>query len=577
MKCPNCGTDNREQTKFCRSCGKQLEPSLPAPAQTAPAPKPAPAPAEFRIGPYRALGLWRSGSTIYWVVPANKSPDVTVPRCLAVQIPRALSSDLLKNLRALSESGPFLAHVVGQTNDSQRHWYLILDHVEGGPLDTFNGKMDTARATKVFEKMLKSIIYLHDHGWAIARKRPREDTDWRTRILGFLGLGNGGAQGIFSSGEDPILRCEQAFAIDSLDNPILFDYTVWEPVTAWGDERDERIQRDMRVAVSMLYQLMTGGHLTKELDSKLRQAPDKINQFIINVLQEAYPTFRELGETFSKIVQAPDPGKTLPVPAAVQSATTRRLPLTKLSSTAMTDTGKVREHNEDNCFAQPMGAAGGIFVVADGMGGHSAGEVASKMAIDEIYKGAVAQWATVENTVLPDDVRQIFQAWIKNANAKIFAEAQTRNNNMGTTLTAALVVNGMVYAANVGDSRTYLFRSGQLYPLTHDHSLVASLVQAGILKPEEIYTHPQRNEIFRALGQQRDLNVDVFPPQTLGHEDRLVLCSDGLWEMVRPPQFENILKANPDPPQACAELIKAANEHGGEDNITIVIVRVTFE
>ncbi len=579
MKCPHCAKEIAKTNVFyCPYCGKQITAAPPISIQTAhvQAKVVQPQRRELRIGNYRAIGLWRSGSTIYWVVPADKSSDVSVARNLAIQMPHALNNDLLTKIRALSESGPYLARVLGQTNDGQRRWYLIVDRVEGVPLDSFFGKMESSRATKVFEKILQSMIYLHDEGWVIAKpKRQSIDADlwdWIQVRLGWKGNSPSDLKE-----EDPARRFQYAFALATNDDPILFDYTLWEPILSLLGEHDERIQRDMRWTVTLLDKLITGGHPTKNLE-KLKQAPSNINHFIINVLREAYPTFHELGETFNQVMGTRDFGKTIPLPTLAPSATTKRLPITKLSSTAMTDPGKVRrEHNEDNCFAQPMGAAGGIFVVADGMGGHSAGEVASKMAIDEVYRGAVAQWAAVESSIIPDNVHQMFEVWIKNANAKILAEAQARSNNMGTTLTAALVVNGMVYAANVGDSRTYLFRSGQLYPLTRDHSLVASLVQAGILRPDEVYTHPQRNEIFRALGQQKDVSVDIFPPQALGHEDRLVLCSDGLWEMVRPPQFEEILKKNIDPEKTCAELIKAANENGGEDNITVVIVRVTFE
>jgi len=553
MKCPHCGHDVRQDARFCRSCGKLVR--------------------EMRIGSYHVVDRWHNRPSIYWVESIKPAPQTAGARHLAIRLPRPLSNDQLKRMCALT--GPYLARVLGQAGDAQKHQYLIVDSIDGTPLDTLKGKMDTSRATKVFEKILRGMIYLHDQGWVVRQQQRQRDDDLMSRFVGWLGLGSVAGE-ISAAENDPATRFQQAFAIDANETPVMFDYTIWEQAPVLPAEREECVKQDMRLTVGMLHWLMTSGRLTKELE-KVRQASGQIEQFIINVLQEAYPTFRELGEAFFQMKPSSDPGKTAPLPAMAPAALTQRLPISKITSAAMTDNGVTREHNEDNYLAQPLDAAGGIFVVADGMGGHAAGEVASKMAIEEIYKNAVAQWATVQNTPAPDKVREILGAWIKNANTTILAEAQRRGNNMGTTVTAALVVNGVMYAANVGDSRTYLFRSGQLYPLTRDHSLVASLVQAGILKPEEVYTHPQRNEVFRALGQQRDVNVDVFGPNPLGNEDRLVLCSDGLWEMVRQPQFEHILRKNPDPQTACAELIKTANANGGEDNISVVIIRVTFE
>ncbi|MEW5721409.1 MAG: Stp1/IreP family PP2C-type Ser/Thr phosphatase, partial [Chloroflexota bacterium] len=315
---------------------------------------------------------------------------------------------------------------------------------------------------------------------------------------------------------------------------------------------------------------------TKDLET-LRKRSGEIEQFIINILQEPHTSFEELGQKFAQLVRTPEPGATIPFAQLARGAKTRRLPLTKLTSWVLSDVGKVREHNEDHYLAQPFDAANGFFVVADGMGGHASGEDASKIAIDVMYASAIAQWTDVKTAQAPEGVREFLGAWIKHVNDNIFATSQARNDPMGTTLTAALVLNGEVYVVNVGDSRTYLFRNGQLYPLTHDHSLVASFAQAGIIKPEDVYTHPQRNEILRAVGLQAQVNADIFNPVPLQADDRLVLCSDGLWEMVRPAQFTEILRRNSEPQKACIALVSAANRNGGEDNITVIVVKVGLE
>jgi len=144
---------------------------------------------------------------------------------------------------------------------------------------------------------------------------------------------------------------------------------------------------------------------------------------------------------------------------------------------------------------------------------------------------------------------------------------------MGTTITAAVIIADTAYIANVGDSRTYLFSDKGLKKLTEDHSLIARLIAIGIAKPEEIYTHPRKSEIYRSLGNDPDIEVDTFV-QRLKPGDCLMLCSDGLWEMVRDEQLAEILRTESHPQAACEKLIQAANENGGEDNIAVIIVKL---
>jgi len=150
---------------------------------------------------------------------------------------------------------------------------------------------------------------------------------------------------------------------------------------------------------------------------------------------------------------------------------------------------------------------------------------------------------------------------------------QRDKTDMGSTITGFMVVGDYAYILNVGDSRTYMVRGGQIYQLTNDHSLVGQLVAGGLISPDEVYTHPQRSQIFRSLGDKLNVQVDIFKQQ-LHPGDILLSCSDGLWEMVRNPQIESILNNAPDPQVACTQLIEAANTNGGEDNVSAVVVFV---
>jgi len=567
MNCPNCGKTVRDDAKFCSYCRQPIQaqrtaPAMPNPAAPQPRVKVSPSTSRkpsMEIGNYAVTGVWRNNASIYWVNQKDAPRGTDTPRYLSIEMPELLSTDHLNKLRSLAY--PNLVRVIDQARDKQNRCYLIVDHVQGDPLDLMQDSLGPTRAAQVFEKILKTMFYLHLQGWVIAahiHQSSHLNLFWRAKK--WIGGGD------FSAETNASKRFQQSFALGAGDELTLFDLTTWEAAPVSPNERAERIQRDKQLTVGMFDWLRTAGRVTKASASRVE----------LSIREVWDPTVQAMGEMLSGLAPKQEPGKTIPLPRLTPSAITRRLPLTKLASVGMTDNGKQRDHNEDNFLAQPLDAVSGLFVVADGMGGHEAGEVASKMAIEEIYKNAIAQWSIAQNASA-DSARQMIEGWITDANAKVFAAGQSQGSHMGTTITAALVVNGAVYAANVGDSRTYLFRSGQLYPLTRDHSLVASLVQAGLIKPEEIYTHPQRNQIFRSLGQQKQVNVDVFDPVQLAHEDRIVLCCDGLWEMVHPPEMENILRQNPDPQVACAALIRAANTNGGEDNITVVIVRVTFE
>jgi PPM family protein phosphatase len=239
------------------------------------------------------------------------------------------------------------------------------------------------------------------------------------------------------------------------------------------------------------------------------------------------------------------------------------------------DVGRVRPSNEDNFgYDQQLG----IFVVCDGMGGHAAGEVASQIAVDTILTYFRERAPNVEDNVLLDDApvgARLLAEAVKKANDAIldYAEAHKNTTGMGTTLVAARFSDGVFSIANVGDSRIYLFREGQLLQLTEDHSLVMEQVRRGMLTVEEAKQSSAQNIITRALGTEEGTLPDLgeFPAQD---GDIVLLTTDGVLRHVADEEMSAILLQLPSLEAACQTLIDAANEGGGEDNSTCVLVRV---
>jgi PPM family protein phosphatase len=235
----------------------------------------------------------------------------------------------------------------------------------------------------------------------------------------------------------------------------------------------------------------------------------------------------------------------------------------RLIFAAATDVGRMRKNNEDSYLSQQPVAA-----VADGMGGHSAGEVASAIAIEEL--AALRDRGPWEHeTAATDDLKQA----ILRANRRIreMAASDRKLNGMGTTLVALLEDGDLVHLANIGDSRGYLLRQGELSQVTVDHSLVQELVDDGRLSPEDAERHPQRSVITRALGIEPEVEFDLFTYK-LQIGDRLLLCSDGLSDVVEPTQIRNVLLRVRNPQRAARQLVAVANEQGGPDNITVIVV-----
>lgn len=244
-----------------------------------------------------------------------------------------------------------------------------------------------------------------------------------------------------------------------------------------------------------------------------------------------------------------------------------------------TDTGRVRAHNEDSSLTFVSSHDGdqarlpfGLFIMADGMGGHQSGEVASALTtrivanniIRDVYLPYLMNGSPSSEQA---SLLEALHGAVEAANVAV----HTQVPGSGTTLTCALVIGSRAFLAHVGDSRAYVYNQQQLVQLTRDHSYVDKLVEMGQLTAEAAAVHPQRNVLYRAVGQGDQLEIDALSVD-LPPGSQLLLCCDGLWGMLTDTNIKDIMASAQTPQAACDQLIKAANEAGGKDNITAVIV-----
>jgi protein phosphatase len=273
-----------------------------------------------------------------------------------------------------------------------------------------------------------------------------------------------------------------------------------------------------------------------------------------------------------------------------------------LSIAGLTDTGQQRDINEDIFYFKVVQSSDegplALLVVADGMGGHLAGELASQWAIGTLKRelaplfrpqdpavtrrldaealAAVGSGVTVR--LEETDLARLLEHAVQRANQVLLGYARKHAQEaggMGSTLTLGVVEDNRLTVAHVGDSRAYLWRRGRLQRLTEDHSVPGALLKQGRIAPGEAHDHPHRHILYRSLGLKPGLEIDIYPALQVQAGDLILLCSDGLWDMVHPDErLAAYLSTEAEPLSICHRLVDAANEAGGEDNVTVVLARV---
>ena len=234
---------------------------------------------------------------------------------------------------------------------------------------------------------------------------------------------------------------------------------------------------------------------------------------------------------------------------------------------SMTHVGRRREMNQDYMYTSEtaVGNLPNLFLVADGMGGHAAGEYASKFTVEKMVEKIGSSSGKQPVALIKEAVEEV------NALLLAEAEADASKTGMGTTIVAATVIDGRLYAANVGDSRLYVINREQITQITRDHSLVEEMVRLGEMDKEAAKDHPDKNIITRAVGVLPEVAVDFFEI-ALAEEDTILMCSDGLTNMVEDSEIKRIVLGQRDIVEKAEKLVEAANQNGGRDNITVVLI-----
>jgi len=342
------------------------------------------------------------------------------------------------------------------------------------------------------------------------------------------------------------------------------DHAVWanfKNCSIQSPTTKETQKKDTKALLAFVYQWLSG----KTQFKPQAMFPDPLNNLFQNgLVSPGYANGSELGQAIELTIE--------------QMTTTKAV---DYQSGRATDVGRMRSLNQDsllviesNRVLQSINNPIGIYVVADGMGGHSAGEVASMTIVNTIARKTYGELLPATLNI-KDTIE--YEQWLRNAvqeaNHEVFKIHQDTGSDLGSTLVAALIVEDKAIIANVGDSRAYLIKKNTITQITTDHSLVERLVATGQITREEARYHHQRNVIYRTMGDDShvDIDINIFK---LEMNDKLLLCSDGLSGMITDEKMLQIVSQSKSPQTACKGLIDAANEAGGDDNITVIIIEI---
>ncbi|NCC34053.1 MAG: serine/threonine-protein phosphatase [Chloroflexia bacterium] len=421
-----------------------------------------------------------------------------------------------------------LPEVVAQVTEDDRVLTLLHDH---GPT-TLAAPLDELAALDLGMTFARLLVYLHDHAM----------------VLGSLSMTD---LEVMPSGR---VRLRDAVGLRRVE----------------ADQASAMVRADLMSLAELLEQLTVTPRTTRRLSEEAAAAAEAEQPGLPLLLRQVRTGECTNALTLLTRLEAMRAERAMPV-------------CLRQIVGAATHVGMVRDHNEDSYLCLQLAAnnnssfqAVGLYLVSDGMGGHAAGELASGLAMRAaaqlVMQAYLAQALDPEHGYNQVEIGELVRRAVLAANEAVVNEARAQGNDMGATLTMALVIGDRVTVGNVGDSRTYRYHEGRLIRISKDHSLVQRLVDLGQIADQDIYTHPQRNAVLRSLGDRREVEVDIFHERVRAG-DALLLCSDGQWEMTHDPEMELLLAADDDPHVICERLIAAANRAGGEDNIASILVR----
>ena len=573
--CPHCGSASHEaDATFCQACGSKLDTVLLRPT-------PPPNPSE----PGRVIGGRFVVESLLWTAPTYTAYEATAQaspstRYLMIEQgqsfestgspdgpAQASSSNSLEEAASAFERFGLLKPVEQIVEGDAG--YMVLEHIRGQALAHFD-QPDENEARRLGLNLCTLAEQFHRHGWVYNGFEPYGvviDQDKQTRLIGFDRARQAGTRVADAS----------IYPSPGFTAPELFDSSA-----------SYDVRSDVYSIGALLRYLLAGEGGANDQGTPLYPIATILPSFerlLARALAE------NAGERFQTIAELHKALMELNLPVVLQSG-------------HFTDVGLMRELNEDSVltlnltqYYESVQTQIGLYIVSDGMGGEAAGEVASRVTVR-----AVAEWVTdklisaslkstrEEKIAAPTQTgglrlavanghematTEMLRQAVMAANREVMAYAATnpQARGLGATVTVAMVVGEVLTIAHVGDSRCYLLSGERLEQLTEDHSLVQKMVNTGNLSRIDARSHPYRNVIYRSIGAEEQIEIDMVRRKLAGG-DMLLLCSDGLNGMLSDDQIRDILLVNPDPNSAAKELVVAANAAGGEDNTSVIVVRI---